>query len=397
MTWSSCLRKERADLRVLFMSGYIDDALLRPGTSEAREAFLQKPFTLPAFVSKVREILIRNSAAPPGTGERVAPMAPSPSLTGPKCSPSPRAERLGHILLAVDADCELARRQTNAWPSPRHVATARAKLRVDVTLFGFSSVSRSPFVRGDRGSRRGRPNGGALAGRGPRPARVASSCAVRRPAFIHQGDTALLVGNERLHCTCCALLFASNRGQAFNRCRFFRACGKPWRPALRPRMGRARTARAAAAPSRRRRARPPGPRRVYGCIGHRNADQVNQREAKADGDWRETGRGTAVGGAHDNQQEHGREHDLRDHAAVSDTRPANERRSHSRQIPPRDRSLYVRWQSDTAPRHPPPRPPVGRLCMVRGPSRRKRPATTRPTETAGFRCIPRRDRPRKPS
>ena len=52
-----CLRKERADLRVLFISGYIDDALLRPGMSEAREAFLQKPFTLPAFVSKVREIL----------------------------------------------------------------------------------------------------------------------------------------------------------------------------------------------------------------------------------------------------------------------------------------------------------------------------------------------------
>jgi hypothetical protein len=39
------------------MSGYIDDTLLRHGTYEAREAFLQKPFALQAFASKVRQIL----------------------------------------------------------------------------------------------------------------------------------------------------------------------------------------------------------------------------------------------------------------------------------------------------------------------------------------------------
>jgi len=51
------LRKERAGLKVLFMSGYTDDTLLRHGVYEAREAFLQKPFALQAFAAKVREIL----------------------------------------------------------------------------------------------------------------------------------------------------------------------------------------------------------------------------------------------------------------------------------------------------------------------------------------------------
>jgi len=51
------LRKERSGLKVLFMSGYTDDALMRHGLYEAREAFLQKPFALQAFASKVRQIL----------------------------------------------------------------------------------------------------------------------------------------------------------------------------------------------------------------------------------------------------------------------------------------------------------------------------------------------------
>jgi CheY-like chemotaxis protein len=53
------LRERRAALKVLFMSGYEDDALLRDGLNETREWFLQKPFSLPAFASKVREILDR--------------------------------------------------------------------------------------------------------------------------------------------------------------------------------------------------------------------------------------------------------------------------------------------------------------------------------------------------
>jgi PAS domain S-box-containing protein len=47
----------RPGLRVLFMSGYTDDAVVRQGVSEAASAFLQKPFTLGTFARKVRETL----------------------------------------------------------------------------------------------------------------------------------------------------------------------------------------------------------------------------------------------------------------------------------------------------------------------------------------------------
>ena len=51
------LRREHEGLKVLFMSGYTDDTLLRHGIFEQREAFLQKPFALQAFAAKVREML----------------------------------------------------------------------------------------------------------------------------------------------------------------------------------------------------------------------------------------------------------------------------------------------------------------------------------------------------
>ena len=44
-------------LRVLFMSGYADDASLRHGVRDGQAAFLQKPFTRPALALKVREVL----------------------------------------------------------------------------------------------------------------------------------------------------------------------------------------------------------------------------------------------------------------------------------------------------------------------------------------------------
>ncbi len=53
------LRTEIAGLKVLFMSGYTDDTLLRHGVYEARESFLQKPFVIRALASKVRETLDR--------------------------------------------------------------------------------------------------------------------------------------------------------------------------------------------------------------------------------------------------------------------------------------------------------------------------------------------------
>src|SRR5580704_811128 len=50
------LQPTRPDLKVLYLSGYAQDAFT-PGTSEAQKSFLQKPFTLQSLTRKVREIL----------------------------------------------------------------------------------------------------------------------------------------------------------------------------------------------------------------------------------------------------------------------------------------------------------------------------------------------------
>jgi two-component system cell cycle sensor histidine kinase/response regulator CckA len=44
-------------IKVLFMSGYIDDSVVRQGISESEAAFLQKPFTPLSLAKKVREVL----------------------------------------------------------------------------------------------------------------------------------------------------------------------------------------------------------------------------------------------------------------------------------------------------------------------------------------------------
>jgi len=51
------LGKMRPDTKVLYMSGYTDDAIVHHGVIDANMAFLQKPFLRGALIRKVREVL----------------------------------------------------------------------------------------------------------------------------------------------------------------------------------------------------------------------------------------------------------------------------------------------------------------------------------------------------
>jgi two-component system cell cycle sensor histidine kinase/response regulator CckA len=50
-------RRARASQRVLFMSGYVDAAVMRDGPLQAGAHFIQKPFTAGGLGRKVREAL----------------------------------------------------------------------------------------------------------------------------------------------------------------------------------------------------------------------------------------------------------------------------------------------------------------------------------------------------
>jgi CheY-like chemotaxis protein len=51
------LTAERPDMKVLFLSGYTDDAIVHHGVLDPGIAFLQKPFTLHELARKLREVL----------------------------------------------------------------------------------------------------------------------------------------------------------------------------------------------------------------------------------------------------------------------------------------------------------------------------------------------------
>jgi CheY-like chemotaxis protein len=63
---ASRVRVAHPAIRVLFMSGYTDEAVSRHGASGGSAAFLQKPFTGRQLARKVREILTRPPDAEPG-------------------------------------------------------------------------------------------------------------------------------------------------------------------------------------------------------------------------------------------------------------------------------------------------------------------------------------------
>src|SRR6185369_17158230 len=58
------LAKARPDMKVLFMSGYTDDSIVRHGVLEANLAFLQKPLTPESLATKVRQVLDSPQASP---------------------------------------------------------------------------------------------------------------------------------------------------------------------------------------------------------------------------------------------------------------------------------------------------------------------------------------------
>jgi DNA-binding response OmpR family regulator len=58
------VRGLRPGLRVMYMSGYTDDAVVRSGVESSRDCFIQKPFTPLTLARRVREVLDGSPDAP---------------------------------------------------------------------------------------------------------------------------------------------------------------------------------------------------------------------------------------------------------------------------------------------------------------------------------------------
>jgi PAS domain S-box-containing protein len=58
------VRAQRPDARVLYMSGYTDDAVIRSGVEASRDWFIQKPFTPMSLARRVREVLDGSRGGP---------------------------------------------------------------------------------------------------------------------------------------------------------------------------------------------------------------------------------------------------------------------------------------------------------------------------------------------
>jgi CheY-like chemotaxis protein len=60
---AQAVRAVQAGLPILFMSGYIDDAITRHGVLESQAPFLQKPFTLAELAAAIRQALAPEPSA----------------------------------------------------------------------------------------------------------------------------------------------------------------------------------------------------------------------------------------------------------------------------------------------------------------------------------------------
>jgi CheY-like chemotaxis protein len=79
------LARKRPSMRVLFISGYTDDAILQHGVLDGDTAFMNKPFPPASLLEKVRELLgdsPRSVPPPPPTGRVAADVSRSDSDSG---------------------------------------------------------------------------------------------------------------------------------------------------------------------------------------------------------------------------------------------------------------------------------------------------------------------------
>ena len=72
------LRAERSDLKILFISGYTNDEIVRRGVSDSDMDFIQKPFSSDDFLRRVREMLDGepSSSSSEAPGPATTPAAP---------------------------------------------------------------------------------------------------------------------------------------------------------------------------------------------------------------------------------------------------------------------------------------------------------------------------------